>query len=244
MDPAFVDVSPVVEGELSLEVDSPSIGAYSHHLLAHADGARSTGVVHEEQQFQNGAIRSPENKVTNLDHHTCGDCVYESSVNDGHREGQGNARRGHRVSPVQSLHRARERAVTVAHRSECLRREQTQIERWQRRSRNFSCRTYGDTKNGSGSRDPGRDFRSYGTPFTQRVREKLRRVHEPGEEPAGLHASIEGTGSEMNCEPETLTLNASARRVLPEEILESAGSSVPYAACVSLSILPSQPQDL
>jgi hypothetical protein len=238
VDPVFVDVLPVDEGEMSLEVDSPSIGAHSHHLLAYAVGARSTGVAHEEQQFQNGAIRSPENKITSLDHQTCGDRMLESSINDGHREGQGNARRGHRVSPVQSLHQARERAVTVAHRSEFLRREQTQIERRQRKSRNFSCRTYGDTKNGTGSHD----FRSYETPFTQRVREKLRRVHEAGEGIVGLHASIEG--SELNCEPETLTLTASARRVLPEEILESTGSSVPSASCVSLSILASQPQDL
>lgn len=197
---------------MSLEVDSPPsqlITAHGHRLPAYAVGARSTGVAQEEQQFHNGAIRSPENKVTSLDHQTGGDSVFESSVNDGARgsdAGQGNARRGHSVSPIPSLHRARERAVTAVHRSEFLCREQTQIEQWQRRGRNPSRRTYGDAKDGTGSRD----FRSYGSPFTQRVREKLRRVHECGEDTAKLHASIEGP--ELNCEPETSTLTADCYR--------------------------------
>ena len=190
---------------MSLEVDAPLsrlITAHSHHLPAYAVGARSTGVAQEERQFQNGTVRAiRSSEITSWDHQTGGDCVFESSVNDGACESdpnQGNAR-SHSVSPVPSLYRARERAVTGAHCSEFLGREQMQIERWQRRSRNPSCRTYGDAKNGDGSRD----FRSYESPFTQRVREKLRRVHgsgEPSQETAELRTSIEDP--ELNCESE------------------------------------------
>ena len=212
VNPAIGDESPVHEGKISFEVDSPPsrlITTHGHRLPAYAVGARSTGVAQEEQQFHNGVIRSPENKVTSLDYLTGGNSVFENSVNDGAREsdaGQGNARRGHSVSPVPSLHRARERAVTAAHRSEFVCREQTQIERWQRKGRHPSCLTYGDPKDEAGSRD----FRSYGSPFTQRVREKLRRVHECGEDAAKLHVSIEGP--ELNCEPETSTLTADCYR--------------------------------
>ena len=122
--------------------------------------------------------------------------MFESSVNDGARKSdpnqEGNTLNG--VSPIPSLHRARGRGVTVGRGSEILRREQTQTEQWQRRSRIPRCRTYGDAKNGEGSLD----FRSYESPFTQRVREKLRRVHgprEPNQETAELLASIEGPAS-------------------------------------------------
>ena len=218
---------------MSLEVDAfPSqlITAHSHRLPAYAIGARSTGVVQEERQPQNSsicAIRSSEYKATTRsDQQTGGDCVFGSSVIDGARESDLN--RGgntiNSVSPIPSLHWAHERVVTVPHRSGFLHREHTQLERWQRRSRNPSCRAYGDAKNGEGSRD----FRSYESPFTQRVKEKLRRVHESGEPSQGAaesRGSIEGP--ELNCEPETSMLSADCyracreRRLLLKEILES-----------------------
>ncbi|KAF8260743.1 hypothetical protein EI94DRAFT_1747676 [Lactarius quietus] len=224
---------------MSLEVDSPPsqlIAAHTHRLPVYAIGARSTGVGQEGQQFQNGAIRSSENKVTSLDHQTGGGCVFEGSVNDGSREtdlDQGNARRGHSVSPVPSLYRPRE--STASYYSEDLRCGQTQAGRRQTSSRNPSSRTYGDAKDGGGSRN----FRNYESPFTQRVREKLRRVHksgEPNQETSELHASIEGP--ELTCKPETSTLTANRdsdpreRRLLPEEILESTSSSLPSASRV------------
>jgi hypothetical protein len=218
---------------MSLGVDSPParlITAHSHRLPVYVVGARSTGVAQEEQQFQDGAIRSSENKVTR----TGGDCVFESFVNDGASESdpdQGNARKRHSVSPVPSPHRARERAIAAPHCSEVLRHEQTRVEQQQRRSRNPSSRrTHGDAKNGAASRD----FRSYESPFTQRVREKLRRVHESGESSQGnaeLHASIEG--SDLNCEAETSTLTTYCnrglreQRLLPEERSESTSPLEP-----------------
>jgi len=194
VDPGIGDGSPPHGDEMSLEVDAPPsrlITAHSHRLPAYAVGARSTGVAQEERRFQNGSVRgirsSEYKETTSSDHQTGG------SINS--------------VSPMPSLHWARERAVTVAHCSEFLRSEQTQIERWQRRSRNPRCRTYGDAKNGDGSRD----FRNYESPFTQRVREKLRRVHgsgEPSQETAELRASIEDP--ELNCELETSMLSVAS----------------------------------
>lgn len=197
-DHAFGDESPAHEGETSLEVDTPPSRlntTHGHRVPAYAVGARSTRIAQEEREFQNGsyrAIRSSEYKeATSLSHHqTGGDCVFV--VNDGAFESDPDQG----ASPVPSPHRARERAVKVAHSSDFLRCEQTQTEPWQRRSRNrgSSCRAYGDdAKNGNGN--GSRDFRSYESPFTQRVREKLRRVQ----------ASIESPQS--NCEPETSTLS-------------------------------------
>ena len=237
VDPAFGDESQAHEDEMSLEDDSPPaqlIAAHSHRLPASVVGERSTGVAQEEQQFQDGPIRSSKNKVTSLDHQTGGYCVFESSVNEGAYESdpdEGNARRRHSVS---SVPRTRERTVAAPHCSEVLRREPMQVERRQRRSRNPSSRrTHGDAKNGARSRD----FRSYESPFTQRVREKLRRVHESGESSQGtaeLHASIER--SDLNCDQETSTVTADCNRDIREqrypleERLESTSSPEPVCA--------------
>ena len=220
VDSAFGDESPAHKGEI--EVDTPPsrlITAHSHRLPAYAVEARSTGVAQEEQQFQNGsvrAIRSSEDKETTRSDHRTSGCVFESSVNDDPNQG------GNTVSPIPSLHRARERGTTVAHCSEFLRSDQTQMERWQRRSRSPSRRTYGNAKNGDGSRD----FRSYESPFTQRVREKLRRVHksgEPSQETTESRASIEGPGLNRQCEQETSTLSADCDRAPRERCLVLEG---------------------
>ena len=209
--PLRQSAASIVDPALGDESPARLITAHSHRLPASVVGAQSTGVAQEEQQFQDRAIRSSENKV---DQQTGGYCVFESSVNVGARESdQGNAKRRHSVS---SVPRTRERTVAAPHCSEVLHREQTQIERRQRRSRKPSSRrTHGVAKNGAGDRD----FRSYESPFTQRVREKLRRVHECGESSqatAELHASIER--SDLNCEQETsMMLTADCNRDIREQ---------------------------
>lgn len=96
------------------------------------------------------------------------------------------------ISPVPSLFRARARALTMTGTSGLPRLEGTDRDR-----------DHGVHGDGCSNGDVRRDFRSYGSPFSRRIKEKLREAHVsntevpggPSNQAVDLLASGEGAGS-------------------------------------------------
>jgi hypothetical protein len=104
------------------------------------------------------------------------------------------------VSPIPSLCRARARALTIASTSGFLRLEETEL-----RGGGSVQSAHNDTPSEDAQyEDAKRSFRSHESPFTRRVKEKLRQAHAYNEEsPRKLTAELHALSGGSNRELET-----------------------------------------
>jgi hypothetical protein len=158
--------TPCVESQLCeyLSDETP------HRRPAQAIGTQFSSMGREERPFQHRAgARSSIFKQDDIDSQASGSTVSESftsystrPLSNTHESSPGN----YIVSPVPSLCRARVRALTITGTSGFSRLGGTEEDG------NPSIR--GDRRSNGADR---RNFRSYGSPFSQRVKEKLREAH-------------------------------------------------------------------
>ncbi len=181
--------TPCVESQIGeyLSDEAP------HRRPAQAIGTQFSSMGREGRPFQHRArARSSIFKQDDIDSQASGSTLSESftshntrPLSNTHESSPGN----HIVSPVPSLCRARARALMVTGTSGFSRLGETEDDG------NPSIRG-GDRRSNGAER---RDFRSYGSPFSQRVKEKLREAHvkgpgsprRPGCQAAELPAPVE-----------------------------------------------------
>jgi hypothetical protein len=197
------DELQMCEYELSNVIDAPpsrSPATEYQWLSTHAVEARSTGVAREERPLQHRAtstVRTPKYKRedrASQDPQAGSSTVSGSSISNGTRASDpGQSNPGSCiVSPIPSLCRARARALTIASTSRFLRLEQTELRRDGRVQNAYDDTPSVDASDENG----GRSFRSQESPFTRRVKEKLREAHahneelprKPSQQTAELHA--------------------------------------------------------
>ena len=164
---------------------SPLSTARYQSLPAHAVETQSTAVAREERPLRHCAMSTigtsnyKKEDRTSQDRQEGSSTTSEGCISNGTRTlDPGQSSPGNCiVSPIPSLCRARARALTIASTSEFLCLEETRL-----RGGNVQ-NTHDDTSSKDAQYENGkRSFRSHESPFTRRVKEKLRQAHAYNEE--------------------------------------------------------------
>jgi hypothetical protein len=160
--------------------------------------AQSLRMDMEKQSRQRHTVRRTgshihkEGETTSPDTQTSGDHVSQGSISNGVAALSNSSSPRSIVSPISSLYRARARALTITSTSVYSQEEQTELR--------------GDFRGHSvqsSNKDDTRDFRSYESPFSRRVKEKSRQIHARGEEPHSepSQRNVEPPASVNGCLP-------------------------------------------
>jgi len=166
-------------------IDAPPLGAaiaQNRPLPVHRLEAQCQRTDGEEQSFQRRAVSSTRSLKHKGDmtspNFQSGGTASERSMNNSSTQASSitnQSNSGNRiVSPIPSLRRARARALTISGTSGYSRQEQKELE--------GGVRTQGSHSDEPPDEDDRWDLRNRESPFSSRVKEKLRQVHAYDEE--------------------------------------------------------------